>query len=445
MNLKEAQHIYMIGIKGVGMTGLAQILQGHGKSVSGSDTAEEFFTEDVLKKLGIPYEEGFTAANVPQDSDLVIYATAYPTDHLERAEAARRAIPQLSYPEALAEVTQGKKLIAVCGSHGKTTTTAMLGQALEALGMDPTVLVGSRVNAWGTNARVGKSDLFVLEADEYQNKLKYLNPAGVLITNVDWDHPDFFPTPESYRDAFAQFAKRVSPTGWIVANKNDPESQGALAGASASVHWFSPDDPMPEALMPVIVGAQNRANANAALMALSCLGVESAEAATALSSFRGTSRRMEVKGRVGTLTVIDDYAHHPTEIEATISALRGQFPGSQVSVLFQPHTFSRTETFLDDFISALSKADEAFVTDIYGSAREKVGTVDGKALAAAFRNGSDHYVPFDKAAETLEAKLLASVAAKRSLASAATIFVTMGAGDVWKVGEEILMKLQSKK
>lgn len=431
----------MIGIKGVGMTGLAQILQHMGKRVSGSDTTEEFFTQEVLKKLGIEYREGFAGENIPADADLVIYATAYPEEHVERVEAKRRGIPQLSYPEALAAVTQGKRVIAVCGSHGKTTTTAMLGQALEALGMDPTVLVGSRVNAWGTNARVGRSDLFVLEADEYQNKLKYLNPTGIVITNIDWDHPDFFPTPESYRKVFTEFTQKLGPTGWIVANNVDPESHRALASSSAAVHWFSPDDPLPDASNAVIVGAQNRANADAVLAALSCLGVAPDEASKALASFRGTSRRMEEKGKVGDLTVVDDYAHHPTEIRATIAALRGQYPGSRITVLFQPHTFSRTETFLNDFVTALSTADEAFITDIYGSAREKIGAVDGRALAAAFRNGKDHYVPFATAAETLEAKLLAHEAAERSLASAATIFVTMGAGDVWKVGEEVLKLL----
>ncbi len=440
MTLREANTIYMVGIKGVGMTGLAQILQGMGKRVSGSDTAEEFFTQVVLEKLGIPYVEGFAAENI-LDAQLVIYATAYPEDHIERVEATQRGMTQLSYPEALGELTKGMQTIAVCGSHGKTTTTAMLGQALETLGKDPTVLVGSRVNAWGTNARVGKSNLFVLEADEYQNKLRFLNPTGMVITNIDWDHPDFFPNPESYRKVFTEFVARLPSHGWVVANQRDKESPLALAGVAERVVWFDPEAPLPDAVREVIVGAQNCANANAAFAALRCLGVEAAEAVSSLTCFRGTARRMEEKGTISSLTVVDDYAHHPAEIRATIAALRQRYPLHRVAVLFQPHTFSRTKVFLSDFVKALKTADAAFVTDIYGSAREKAGAVDGRALAAAFRNGSDHYVPFEKAAETLEAKLLVPKAAERSFASRATLFVTMGAGDVWKVGEEVVKRL----
>jgi len=438
MHLNEAGKIYMIGIKGVGMTGLAQIFQGIGKRVSGSDTAEEFFTEEVLQKLGIPFVKGFTIENIPSDTELVIYATAYPEDHVERVEVARRGIAQLSYPEALGEITKGMRTIAVCGSHGKTTTTAMLGQALEALSMDPTVLVGSRVNAWGTNARVGKSDLFVLEADEYQNKLRFLSPTGIILTNIDWDHPDFFLTPESYREVFGAFVKRAPEHGWIVANRKDGESVRALEAVSARVKWFDPEAPLPELAATKIFGAQNRANANAVIAALSCFGISPEQAAGALTSFAGTARRMEEIGRANGLIALDDYAHHPTEITATIAALRGQYPNHRIAVLFQPHTFSRTETFLDDFVAALKTADVAFVTDIYGSARETVGKIDGKALAAAFKNGQNHYVPFSNAAEMITRTLFPERAAR--VEGLPTLFVTMGAGDVWKIGKEILWK-----
>jgi UDP-N-acetylmuramate--alanine ligase len=451
MDIKEAKKIYMVGIKGVGMTGLAQILQGTGKSVSGSDTAEEFFTQHVLTKLGIPYTEGFRAENVPPDVDAVIYATSYPPEHPERVEALRRDIAQLSYPEALAEVTKGKKLIAVCGSHGKTTTTAMLGQLLESAGRDPTVLVGSRVNAWEANARVGKSDLFVIEVDEYQDKLQHFQPHGAVLTNIDWDHPDFFPDATSYRDAFARFLRRVPPTGWIIANKEDTEVRRALNGVVAPVTLFDPAAPLPESLTGHIIGTAMAANANAVLTAAATMGIEVADAVLGLRAYRGTARRMEVKGSVHGITVLDDYAHHPTEIRATIGMLRAQYPKQCVTVLFQPHTFSRTAAFLQEFAAALSDADRVWVTDIYGSAREAGGAVDAASLVRAMEGRAGaQYVPFESAAEIIVHFLLLERAKRVSAGGGSavggegppTVFVTMGAGNGWKVAEKVLHILQ---
>ncbi len=437
MSLKEVKKIYMVGIKGVGMTALAQIVQGMGKQVSGSDTHEEFFTQEVLRKLGIQYVEGFDAKNLPEHVDLLIYATAYPPEHPERAAARARGIPELSYPQALAEVASEYRLIAICGSHGKTTTTAMMGQMLEALGMDPTVLVGSRVTAWGSNARVGTGEWMVVEADEYQNKFHHFKPTGVIVTNIDWDHPDFFPDARAYRRAFHDFLSMVPRDGWIVANASDTESRAAVEGVEAPVHWFDPKAPFPPELATAIVGVQNQANAAAVLVAADALGIPRDRATLGLASFRGTARRMEHKGTVGELMVFDDYAHHPSEITATIAAARTQYPGARLIILFQPHTFSRTVTFLKEFATALGAADDVWVTDIYGSAREQQGAVSPHDIVVAMNgHASAHDVRFADAAAAIAADL------KVRLQSAPSVFITMGAGNGWKIGEDVLKKLK---
>ncbi|MBI4281365.1 UDP-N-acetylmuramate--L-alanine ligase, partial [Candidatus Uhrbacteria bacterium] len=216
-NIHTAKEIYMIGIKGVGMTALAEVLHGWGKRVTGSDTEERFQTDDILRKSGIPFVEGFVKENVPADVDCVIYSTAYNEKNPEVAEAERRELPMLSYPEALGQLMEGKYGIAIAGSHGKTTTTALLGHVMAEAGLDPTVIVGSEVKNWGANARVGKSEYVVIEADEYQNKFQYYNPKGLVITNIDWDHSDYYKTPKEYKQAFDVFREKVKRTGgWVV-------------------------------------------------------------------------------------------------------------------------------------------------------------------------------------------------------------------------------------
>lgn len=395
------------------MTALAEVLHGWGKRVTGSDTEERFQTDDILRKSGISFVEGFAKENVPTDVDFIIYSTAYNEKNPEYAEAKRRGLPMLSYPEALGQLMDGKYGIAIAGSHGKTTTTALLGHVMTEAGLDPTVVVGSEVKNWGANARVGKSEYVVIEADEYQNKFQYYNPKGLIITNIDWDHSDFFKTLEAYEKAFRNFREKVFGNGgWVI------ESQKSKVKS--------------QKLPMSLLGAHNQANTFLVHeVATKHLGITEDIFWKAVQLFKGTARRFEIKGEAAKgVLVIDDYAHHPTEIQATLKAARARYPKQKIWVVFHPHTFTRTKTFFDDFAHSFGDADAVIILDIYGSAREAQGGVHSKDLVDAInaQKKSAHYIP-----TIPEATLYL-----REHAQKGDIVITMGAGDVWKVGEELL-------
>ncbi|MBI4262695.1 UDP-N-acetylmuramate--L-alanine ligase [Candidatus Uhrbacteria bacterium] len=407
MTIHNATKIHMIGIKGVGMTALAEVLHGWGKDVRGSDIAEVFMTDAVLARRSIPVTT-FSPSNV-MAADLVIYSTAYGETNPEFAEAGKRGIPMLSYPEALGQLMEGKYGIAVAGSHGKTTTTALLGHVMAEAGLDPTVIVGSVTLNWNANARVGKSEYVIIEADEYQNKFQYYNPKGLLITNIDWDHPDFFPTPDSYQKCFDDFRAQVNKNGgWVI------EMQNAECR-------------MQNDLPLSLSGEHNKKNVMLAYATAKKLGIADDVFWSAVQSFKGTARRFEVKGEWNGVTVIDDYAHHPTEIKATLKAARERYPGKKIWTVFHPHTFSRTAALLNDFAGAFSDTDHVIVLDIYGSAREAHGGVHARDLVTLVSERSRRaiaiYIPtIPEAADYL-----------RSHAHAGDVIITMGAGDVWKL------------
>ncbi|HCP08910.1 MAG TPA: hypothetical protein DIT25_03890, partial [Candidatus Moranbacteria bacterium] len=217
LDLEEIKKVYVIGIKGSGIVGLVEILAAKGIEVTGSDTNEKFFTDDVLKKLGIKYIEGFSEENLPNDADLILYGTSYnETNNVEFAEAKIRDLQMISYPEMLAELFNGKYGIAVCGTHGKTTTSAMLADVMKEVGTDTAAVIGSRVKDWGSNALAGEGEFFVIEADEFQNKLKMYFPKAAILTSIDWDHPDTYPTFEEYKKAFSDFVSKIPKTGFLV-------------------------------------------------------------------------------------------------------------------------------------------------------------------------------------------------------------------------------------
>ncbi len=426
MILRDAYSIYCIGIKGVGMTALAEVLHGWGKRVTGSDTEERFQTDDVLRRSGILFVEGFSKENLPTEVDLIIYSTAYNEKNPEFAEAKRRGTPMLSYPEALGQLMEEKYGIAIAGSHGKTTTTALLGHVMTEAGLDPTVIVGSEVKNWGSNARVGKSEYVVIEADEYQNKFQYYNPKGLIITNIDWDHPDFFKTPESYQKVFDDFREKVlKNNGWVV---------------ETPIKKYSPSEV--EGLPITLSGAHNKLNTFLVHEVAKKLKIADDLFWAAVATFKGTARRFEIKGMTKNgATVIDDYAHHPTEIQATLKAARERYPNQKIWVVFHPHTFTRTKALFQDFAKSFGDADHVIVIDIYGSAREEHGGVHSSDLVSAITQYKGHpckgtrvplvnafYIPtIPEAADYL-----------RNHARQGEIVITMGAGDVWKVGEELL-------
>ncbi|MEX0877481.1 MAG: Mur ligase domain-containing protein [Candidatus Spechtbacterales bacterium] len=435
-NIKKA---YLIGIKGVGMTALAQILQSRGAEVLGSDTEEKFFTDEVLKKLNIHVIENFSPKNIPGDADIIIRSVAYTKENnIEVAEAKNRGVPVITYPEALAELFNKSYGIAVCGSHGKSTTAAMLGYVLEYAGYDPTVVVGSRVNKWQSNARAGGSKYFVIEADEYKEAFLKYKPKVIVLTNIDYDHPDYFKDEHSYRNAFQKFMFENIEAQVIDGREVEKKEEFNLK----------------------LIGEYNQKNANCAYQAALKIGVEPLLAKKAIEEFDGIARRFESKGEYGGAKLYDDYAHHPTEISALIEGVRKSYPNRRIIILFQPHTYSRTESLFDNFVQSLRSADKVYILKTYSSARETPSTgsapkggqagqdpsagsapkggqagqdpsagsgqggedVSGKKLAKELN--ASYFENYQEAAKTIKKDLSDSV-----------LFITVGAGDGWRVSD----------
>lgn len=455
-NIKK---IYLVGIKGVGMTGLAQILKAQSKNIEGSDTAEEFFTDQVLTKAGISCHQGFAANHINKSIDLIIKSTAYGADNEEIKEALQQQIKVIDYPEALGELTKNQTSIAVTGSHGKTTTTAILAYVMQAAGLSPTALVGSEVIQWAGNALLGSGQWFVFEADEYQNKLQYYYPQGVILTSIDWDHPDFYKDKEVYRQAFVDFLKKLPADGWVVACYDDPEVRKAVAEAGLKPEqlvtyglnngfvrlvrtwleegrWHFAVEAGEEFIDNFhfrLIGGHNVANALAVIACARKLGLDMAIVKHALQNFEGTRRRFENKGRLNNnVVLVDDYAHHPNEVSSTLRGARAFYPYKNIRVIFHPHTFSRTEALLEGFAKCFADADEVIILDIYSSAREKTGHITSADLV---KNISKHHKNVKHIATIKEVAEYLGETVTRS-----DLIITMGAGDVWKVNDLLIDK-----
>src|SRR3989338_8431741 len=397
---------FLVGIKGVGMTSLATIYKKWGYKISGSDTNEQFFTDDILKKLGIPIV-GFEESAMPDDIERVIYSSAYQKEHPQIAKAMGLGKPVISYAEALAELFNNRRGVLVTGTHGKTTSTAMLGRVLEDAGFDPTVVVGGALIEWQSTARAGKGSSvdtsggvqwIVAEGDEYQAKILMLKPYLLLLTNIEYDHPDFYKTEADYKNVFLALLESLKLRVW---------------------------------------GEHNKINAIGVLRAAEALGVERIDVLKTLSEFRGTKRRMELFTREDAdIVILDDYAHHPTEIRATLRALRERYPDRSIVAIFQPHTYSRTKALLDDFASSFSDATHVVLLDIYSSAREKERSVRGEDLyeKTKINHPSVSYAP----------TLADAYTAASTFATPQSVFVTLGAGDVWHVARRLVTAGESE-
>ena len=465
MSLNDFKKTYMIGIKGVGMTAIAQVLKLRGAEVTGSDTHEKFFTDEVLEKSGIKFYEGFDAENLGKEKpDLVIYSTAYTEENPELAAARKIGVAILSYPEALGQILKEGFGIAVSGTHGKTTTTAMLGFVLQELGADPTVVVGSAVPQLGGNARAGGGKYVVIEADEYQNKFLYFDPCAVILTSAEYDHPDFFKTPEEYNDAFRKFVEKIPADGFLVVCADDKNVLEISVVAKCKIisyglsggDWQAKINPSPA--LPLekgegrtefevlergesrgnfsiqLVGEHNVANALAVIAMVKELGFDLEKIREALEKFSGAVRRFEIKGEAAGVLVIDDYGHHLTEIRVTLEAARQRYPNKKIWCVFHPHTFTRTKALLKDFSKSFGAVDKTIVIDIYGSAREVTGGVSSSELVELIKKeGNDAlYIPtIPEVAEFLVKEV-----------KSGDVVITMGAGDVWRVGEMLLERLK---
>ncbi|MEK7649342.1 MAG: cyanophycin synthetase [Patescibacteria group bacterium] len=421
---------FFVGIKGVGVVGLATLYKEWGHEVLGSDTDEEFFTDEILKKLAIPVVS-FDAAHITPDITKIIYSSAYPADHSQLLRARELAIPVMPYSEALAELFNEKKGIVVTGTHGKTTTSAMLARVLEDAGLDPTAVIGGELIEWGRTVRAGKSEWMVIEGDEYQAKILALKPYAVVLTNVEYDHPDFYKSEKEYQDVFKKLLSTMTRDNIVVAHESLQELVSA-SDIKARTIFFQALDP---SIQLSVWGEHNRENAAGVLALTDALGIERSITAKALSGFRGTKRRMELYTPADApVVVLDDYAHHPTEIRATLSALRNYYGHRRIVALFQPHTYSRTKTFLDDFATAFGDSDEVAILDVYSSAREQAGEVTGKNL---FEQVAKHH-PHTVFMSTVDD----AITFTHDQAKQDCVVVTMGAGDVWRVAEALARDLQ---
>lgn len=460
--LSGIKKVHMIGIKGAGMTALAEILIVRGVRVTGSDTDEIFYTDALLHAIGITPCVGFLPEHIPDDSEMIIYSSSYTIDrNAELRSAFDSGKPVLSYPEALGELTKERLALAVCGTHGKTTTTGLLAECLREAGKDPQALVGGKVNIWGKSALAGKGDYFVFEADEYQNKFEYYLPFGVILNNVEWDHPDFFPDMDAYRKSFSAFLSKIPRHGFLAYCEDDAEAVklSSVVATNKLSYGFhqeagvrivdhavivNPSDGICQRFSleydggslglfeSSLAGTHNAVNI-AGAVALSCLLKLDIDAVRkAVRNYSGTERRFEYIGKtVKGAVIYDDYAHHPTEVKATLSAFRKLFPEQRLTVVFHPHTYSRTEALLSQFSQSFGDATRVIIVDVYGSAREKTGAVGSKELVSAinhFESGKAELAhDFDEA----EALLYDTLEEGDSI-------ITMGAGDVWKLGRTLL-------
>lgn len=405
--------IYMVGIKGQGMTALAEILKSRGANVIGSDTTTELFTTDaVLKAARIPVRP-FARSNINKKINKVIYSSAYrPDQHPELKEAIKRGIPIQSYAEALADLFNSfSHRVLITGTHGKSTTSAMVGYILEQAGYDPTVIVGGEVLNWKRNSRVGKSDWIVAEGDEYQAKILMMRPTLLVLTRIDYDHPDFFPTKAAYQHMFRKIKKTLPANSIIALTPKENKGVSKNSYRKKMIHLF---------------GAHNRRNAALAARTTRLLGVKTSIIDRALQSFRGVARRLEYHSEPeANIVLLEDYAHHPTEIRAALDAVRKRYKHREIVVVFQPHTFSRTKIFLNDFALSFSDADVVIVLETFSSAREKKGPVGARELRKKI---ADHHPRAFYAATHEEAARLA-----RHYFSSPGVFLAMGAGDVNKI------------
>ena len=366
MRLSDYKKVHCIGIGGIGISAIARYCASTGATVSGSDGSHSKLIED-LKGEGMTVHIGHDAAQVPEDCDLIIYTIAVGDANPELAEAKHRGIVVMTYPEALGLLTTEYTTIAVCGTHGKTTTTAMVASMLEACGKKPTVIVGSLLSEHGTNFIKGDSEYLVVEACEYKRSFLNLNPTHVIVTNIDEDHLDYYKDISDIERAFQSFADKVPANGFLVTH-----ADVSLATKGIKVIADTAGKDIADLELSVL-GVHNKKNAQLALALGLSLGFDKEKIRKGLKAFVGTWRRLEYKGRTATGTkVYDDYGHHPREIAATVPALRSEYPKGKhkLHVFFQPHLYSRTKLFLNEFADSLRDADSVYALPIYAAREE---------------------------------------------------------------------------
>ncbi len=460
----KIQRIHFVGIGGIGMSGIAEVLLNLGYKISGSDLRSSAVTER-LAALGATILDGHDAANIA-GSDVVVTSSAISTDNPEVAEARRLHVPVIPRAEMLAELMRLKYGIAIAGMHGKTTTTSMVAAVLAAGGLDPTVVVGGRVDAMGSNARLGKSQYLVAEADESDRSFLKLSPILSVVTNIDREHMDCYRNMRDVRRAFLEFMERVPFYGMVVGCNDDPILRRLLPLAHRRVRTYgtrrgsnflirSPrtqpaaDEHRPLSHFRVayegkdlgeftlhVPGIHNVLNATAAIAVGTALDIPADQIRDALDSFRGVDRRFQLRGKAAGVSVIDDYGHHPTEIRATLAAAR-QCGFRRVHVVFQPHRYTRTRDLMDEFTTAFADADSLFLLDIYAASEKPIEGVTADALARRITEKGQrtalYLSSFEEAAVAVAAQ-----------AQSGDMILTLGAGSISQLGPMILEKILEK-
>lgn len=458
---RRIQHVHFVGIGGIGMSGIAEVLVNLGFRVSGSDLKRSPVT-DRLQHLGIEFIEGHAAENVG-DAHVVVRSTAVRDDSPEVVEAQRRSIPVIPRAEMLAELMRLKPhSVAVAGSHGKTTTTSMVATVLGHAGLDPTIVVGGVVGAFGSNAHLGTSDLMVVEADESDRSFLMLTPTIAVVTNIDREHMDYYHDMEDVRACFTSFVNKVPFYGTSILCLDDPNVQaiipkverrrityGLSAQADVSAHGVRYDREFGSAFTVWrgsevvgdvelrVPGMHNVYNSLAAIAVGFELEVPFEKIVAALGTFTGAQRRFQFKAEVGGVLVIDDYGHHPTEVRATLAAAKIGSGGRRTLVLFQPHRYTRTHDLMGEFARSFNNADSLLISEIYAASEEPIEGVTGETLTEAIQRYGHkdvHYIgSLESAAQTICER-----------AQPGDIVITLGAGTVNRVGDQIVELLRSR-
>jgi UDP-N-acetylmuramate--alanine ligase len=446
--------LHFVGIGGIGMSGIAEILSAEGFAVTGSDRAASENT-DRLKSLGISVLIGHVASNLAPDVDALVYSSAVGSDNPEVAEAHRRKIPVIRRAEMLAEVMRLKYGIGIAGTHGKTTTTSMVSLVLMEGGIDPTVIVGGRLRGLaGSNARLGKGEFIVVEADEFDRSFLSITPTIAVLTTLETDHLDCYRDLDDIKSAFIQFAGKVPFYGFVVLCLDEPALQDIMPKIKKKIVTYGLNGQADLQAVDIvhrlnltrftvlrdgkelgeielqIPGDHNVQNALAATAVGLELHVPFSKVKTGIEKFTGVFRRWEVKAELDGITVIDDYAHHPTEIRATLAGAKAGWRRRTVCV-FQPHLYSRTRDFYDEFGRAFFNADVLIVTDVYPAREEPIQGVTGELIANAakeFGHKQVHYVPEKKDVPDY----------LMTITRPGDMVITMGAGDIWKFGEQFI-------
>ena len=457
-----AQRVHFIGIGGSGISAIARLLVESGYVVSGSDRVFSPLARE-LAALGVRVDIGHKAENIA-GADLVVRSSAIPDDNPEVVAARSAGISVLKRSEYLGQWMENRLGIAIAGTHGKTTTTAMMAWTLVCLEQDPSYIIGGVSKNLGNNAHAGQGSPFVIEADEYDHMFLGLLPAVAIVTNVEHDHPDCYPTPADYRQAFAQFVQRLKPDGILIACGDDQAAAGLLAelpagrrgltyGMNAQADYqarslaanplggftfevWRQNDGLPDRLVTLalqVPGEHNVLNATAVVAAIHQLHLDLEGTARALAAFSGAGRRFDIRGEAEGIVVIDDYAHHPTEIRATLAAARRRYPGRRIWAVWQPHTYSRTIALLDEFAAAFQDADRVIVTEIFAS-REKPSEFSASRVVRQMNHPDVHFAP---TLELATSHLLASL-------RPGDVLLVLSAGDADQISEWVLASLPTK-